>query len=76
MVSKIEDTIAEGFKGHHQLPYAHWLTFLILRTRVDPLPPQIQRELIDLVTVFPHYDLRQMMRTHIDLRAPVPPTAP
>jgi len=26
--------------------------------------------------VFPHYDLRQLMRTHVDLRAPVPPPAP
>jgi hypothetical protein len=23
MVSEMEDTLAEGFKGHHQLPYAH-----------------------------------------------------
>jgi hypothetical protein len=29
MLSEIEDTLAEGFKGHRQLPYAHWITFLI-----------------------------------------------
>ena len=27
---EMEDTLAEGFKGHHQLPYAHWIYFLIL----------------------------------------------
>jgi len=26
---EIEDTLAEGFRGHRQLPYAHWITFLI-----------------------------------------------
>ena len=25
----MEDTLAEGFRGHRQLPYAHWVTFLI-----------------------------------------------
>ena len=25
----MEDTLAEGFRGHRQLPYAHWITFLI-----------------------------------------------
>jgi len=74
-VSEIEDTIAEGFRGCCQLPYAHWLTYLILRARVDPLPPHIQRELSEIVTVFPHYDPRQM-RTHVDLQAPAPPLAP
>ena len=72
-MSEIEDTIAEGFKDCRQLPYAHWLTYLILRARVDPLPPRIQRELTNTVTVFPHYDPRQMIRIHVDLRAPAPP---
>ena len=31
LLSKMEDTIAEGFKGHRQLPYAHWITFLMLK---------------------------------------------
>ena len=26
---EMEYTLAEGFKGHHQLPYAHWITFII-----------------------------------------------
>ena len=58
IVSEIEDTVAEGFRGRHQLPYAHRLTYLILHARVDPLPPHIQRELTDTVPVFPHYDPR------------------
>ena len=31
LLSEMEDTIAEGFRGHMQLPYAHWITFLIHR---------------------------------------------
>ena len=29
MLLEMEDTLAEGFRGHHQLPYACWITFLI-----------------------------------------------
>ena len=72
IVSEIEDTIGEGFRGPHQLPYAHWLTYLILRAQADPLPPDIQSELSETVTMFPHYDPRQMMRTHVVLQAPAP----
>ena len=32
LLSEMEDTIAEGFKGHRQLPYAHWITFLMLKS--------------------------------------------
>jgi len=49
--------------------------YLILRARADPLPPHLQRELSEIVTVFSHYDPRQMMSTHVDLRAPAPPQA-
>jgi len=76
IVSEIEDTIAGGFRGRRPLPYAHWITLLILRARAGPLPPHIQRELIETVIVFPHYDPRQMMRAHVDLRALAPPPAP
>ena len=31
ILSEMEDTLAEGFRGHRQLPYAHWITFLIKR---------------------------------------------
>ena len=51
---EIEDTIAEGFRGRRQLPYAHWITLLILRARPEPLPAHLQRELTDTDTVFPH----------------------
>ena len=67
IVSEIKDTIAEGFQGRRQLPYAHWITLLILHARADPLPPHIQREVTQTVIVFPHYDPRQMMRAHVDL---------
>jgi hypothetical protein len=29
ILSEMEDTLVEGFKGHRQLPYAHWIYFLI-----------------------------------------------
>jgi len=76
IVSEIEDTISESFRGWRQLPYAHWITLLILRARPVPLPAHLQRELSDSDTVFPHYDARQMLRAHYDLRAPPPPSAP
>ena len=41
IVSKIEDTILESFRGHRQLPYAHWITLLILRARPEPLPAHL-----------------------------------
>jgi len=75
IVSEIEDTILESFRGRRELPYAHWITMLILRARLVPLPPHLQRELSDLDMVFPHYDPRQMLRAHYDLRAPPPPPA-
>ena len=53
---KIEDTIAEGFRGHRQIPYAHCITLLILCARLEPLPAHLERELTDADTVFPHYD--------------------
>ena len=76
IVSDIEDTKAEGFRGRHQLPYAHWITLIILRARPEPLPADLQRELTDADTVFPHYDPCQMLRAHHDLRAPPPPPTP
>jgi hypothetical protein len=29
MLCEMEDTLIEGFKGHRQLPYAHWISFII-----------------------------------------------
>jgi hypothetical protein len=76
IVSEIEDTISESFRGRRQLPYAHWITLLILRARPVPLLAHLQRELTDSDTVFPHYNPRQMLRAHHDLRATPPPRAP
>jgi len=76
IISEIEDTISKSFRGWHQLPYAHWITLLILCARPVPLPAHLQRELTDSDTVFPHYDPRQMLRAHHDLRATPPPRAP
>jgi len=49
---------------------------IILRARPVSLLAHLQRELSDSDTVFPHYDPRQMLRAHTDLRAPPPPSAP
>jgi len=76
IVSEIEDTISESFTGRRQLPYAHWITLLILRARPIPLLAHLQRELTDSDTVFPHYDPKQMLRAHHNLRATPPPRAP
>ena len=32
ILSEMEDTLAEGFRGHHHLLYAHWITFLIRKS--------------------------------------------
>jgi len=58
IVLDIQDTISESFRGRRQLPYAHWITLLILCARPEPLPANLQRELTDSDTVFPHYDPR------------------
>ena len=37
----MEDTIAEGFKGCRQLPYAHWITFLMLKAMQVRTPEMV-----------------------------------
>jgi hypothetical protein len=54
----MEDTLAEGFKGHRQLPYAYWICFII-RSACE-LPAEIRAEISDTTTVFPEYDIRQL----------------
>jgi hypothetical protein len=54
----MEDTLAEGFKGHRQLPYVHWICFLI-RCACD-LPAEIRTEISDTTTAFLEYDIRQL----------------
>jgi hypothetical protein len=41
LLSEMEDTIAEGFKGHRQLPYAHWITFLMLKVVLVRTPEMV-----------------------------------
>ena len=56
LLSEMEDTLAEGFKGHRQLPYAHWICFLILQA-CSHIPPKVVSELIGTTTEFPEYNM-------------------
>jgi hypothetical protein len=58
MLCEMEDTLAEVFKGHCQLPYAQWICFLI-RSACD-LPTKIRAEISNITTAFPEYDIRQL----------------
>lgn len=66
ILSDMEDTIAEGFRGRRQLPYAHWICWLLL-TVADRCAPESQRALRDTTTIFPTYDMRQVS---LSLRPP------
>ena len=67
----MEDTIAEGFRGHRQLPYAHRITFLIHRVITIRSPVMIA-EYSGATTEFPAYNLTQMIR-HNTPQAPSQP---
>ena len=56
LLSEMEDTIAEGFRGHRQLPYAHWITFLIHRA-VIVRSTEMLAEYSGATTKFPTYNL-------------------
>ena len=60
ILSEMEDTIAEGFKGHRQLPYAHWITFLIHRV-VTVRPPEMLPEYSGATTGFLAYNMTQIL---------------
>jgi hypothetical protein len=66
----MEDTLAEGFKGHRQLPYAHWI-FLSSDLRVTCLQRFELRYLIPLQP-FPEYDIRQLWASVTREQAPGP----
>jgi hypothetical protein len=66
----MEDTLAEGFKGHRQLPYAHWICFLI--RSVCDLSAEIRAEISDTTTTFPEYDIRQLWASVTREQAPGP----
>ena len=72
MLSEMEDTLTEGFRGHHQLPYTHWITFL-LRKAVPHKSPEIMVEWIGATTEFPQYDMSEMLR-HSHARTPHQPS--
>jgi hypothetical protein len=66
----MEDTLAEGFKGHRQLTYAHWICFII-RSACD-LPAEIRSEISDTTTAFSDYDIRQLWASVTREQAPRP----
>jgi hypothetical protein len=66
----MEDTLAEGFKGHRQLPYAHWICFLI-RSSCE-LPSEIRAKISDTTTAFSEYDIRQLWASVTREQALVP----
>ena len=68
LLSEMEDTIAEGFRGHRQLPYAHWVTFLIHRA-ISVKSPEMIAEYSGATIEFPVYNLSQMIR-HSTPQAP------
>jgi hypothetical protein len=68
MLCAMEDTLAEGFKGHRQLPYAHWICFQI-RCACDLLA-EIRTEISDTTTAFPEYDIRQLWASITREQAP------
>ena len=66
---EIEDTLAEGFKGHRELPYANWIYFLILHA-YSHIPPKVVTELTSTPTEFPEYDMLLLMGSSTRSRTP------
>ena len=64
----MEDTLAEGFRGHRQPPYAHWITFLI-RKAVTQKSLETMVEYTGATTEFLPYDMTQMLH-HSHARTP------
>ena len=71
LLSEMEDTIAEGFKGHRQLPYAHWITFLMLKA-VQVRTPEMVAEYRGATIEFLAYNMAQ----RISHSTPQEPTQP
>ena len=71
ILSEMEDTLAEGFRDHRQLPYAHRITFLIHRA-VTVRPPEMLAEYSGATIEFPAYNMTQMLR-HSAVRTPSQP---
>ena len=68
ILSEMEDTLVEGFKGHRQLTYAHWITFLICKAATQK-SPETMEEYTSATTEFPPYNMTQMLR-HSSVRTP------
>ena len=68
MLSEMEDTLAEGFRGHRPLPYAYWITFL-LQKAVTHKSPETMAEWTGATTEFPQYDMSRML-CHSHARTP------
>ena len=68
---EVEDTLKDGFKGHRQLLYAHWICFLILQA-CSHIPPEVVAELTGTTTEFPEYDMRPLMGSSTRSRTPTP----
>jgi len=68
---EMENTLAEGFRGHRQPPYAHWITFLI-RKVVTMKSPETMVEYTGATTEFPSYNMTQMLH-HSRARIPSQP---
>ena len=71
LLSEMEDTIAEGFRGRRQLPYAHWITWLIHKA-VTMRPLEMLAEYSGATTEFPAYNMTQMIRHS----TPIAPSQP
>ena len=71
LLLEMEDTIAEGFRGHRQLRYAHWIIFLIHRAVIVG-PPKMLAEYNGATTEFPAYNMTQMLH-HSAVRTPSQP---
>ena len=52
ILSEMENTLIEGFRGYRQLSYAHWITFLIHRV-VTVRPLEMLTEYYGATTEFP-----------------------
>ena len=71
LLSEMEDTIAEGFKGRRQLPYAHWITFLMLKA-VSVRTPEMVVEYRGAIIEFLAYNMARRIR-HSTPQAPTQP---
>ena len=68
ILSEVEDTLVEGFRGHCQLPYAHWITFWIHKA-VTVKSLETMAKYTGATIEFPPYNMTQMLH-HCTARTP------